>query len=296
MSLEYRAECLAKARSFFAERGVIEVDTNVLSPYAPIDQHIDVMKVDTGNGPGGHQVGYLHTSPEYAMKKLLAQGAPDIYQLGHVFRAGEESPIHSPEFTMLEWYRIGAEYDAFIDETLNLIRLFLGDLPKEILSYRDALQKFAGVDLDSDLHEAHAIEPASHEWDRDTKLDLLFTHLVEPNLGKGVLTVITEYPASQAALAKKHLVDGREVARRFEVYCEGIEYANGYDELTDPVEQRARLIEEDEARIAMGKESLPIDEEFIEALGSMPECCGVAVGFDRLVISSRGRLESAVLH
>lgn len=292
MSLAFRASSLSMVRTFFAERSVMEVDTNVLSPYAPIDLHIDVMKVETGHG----KIGYLHTSPEYAMKKLLSQGSGDIYQLGHVFRAGEEGLLHSPEFTMLEWYRVGMDFVPFIDETLDLIRLFFGPLKKEIISYREALLRFAGVDLDGSLEKAHEIEPSSENWDRDTKLDLLFTHLVEPKLGQGALTVITDYPSSQAALAKKAMVEGHEVAKRFEVYFEGVELANGYDELTDAKEQRARLIEENDNRIEVGKESLPIDEEFLAALESgIPECCGVAVGFDRLVIlaSNHAQSESA---
>lgn len=294
MSLAFRSACLAKVRKFFEERGVIEVDTNILSPYAPIDLHIDIMKVDMGGGA----IGYLHSSAEYAMKKLLAQGSGDIYQLCHVFRSGEISPFHSPEFTMIEWYRVGMSFDSFIDETLDVIRLILGPLPKEIFSYREALLKFGGVDLDGDLGKSTEIELSSRFWDKDTKLDLLFTHLIEPHLGKGVLTVITDYPASQAALAKKAIVNGREVAKRFEVYFEGIELANGYDELTDAAEQRTRLIEENEARIAMGKECLPIDEEFLDALAmGMPESCGVAVGFDRLVklSSSHEQLETGAL-
>lgn len=283
-SVQERAEKFAAVREFFRERNVLEADTNILSKAAPIDAHIDVMQVDMGGG----KIGYLHTSPEYGLKKLLASGSGDIFQLGHVFRAEEESPLHSPEFTMLEWYRIGMAYEEFIEETLDLIRLFLGNLPSEKISYRKALQKYANVDfIKEDLgpYVAPFSEEAQH-WDRDTQLNLLFSHMVEPHLGAQKLTVITDYPASQAALAKTYELDGAAVARRFEIYFDGVELANGFDELTNAKEQRARFEEENQKRIELGKEALPIDEEFLAALENMPECCGVAVGFDRLMALS----------
>jgi len=279
---------MAEVRAFFAERRVLEVDTPILSSYAPVDAHIDVMEVDMGRG----QTGYLHTSPEYGLKKLLAAGSGDIYQLSHVFRQNEEGPLHLPEFMMLEWYRLGIDYLDFIEETLDIIRLFVGPLPSRVLTYREALLQAAGFDytIETDfarIAEKHqiALSPESADWNRDTWLSLLFSHLVEPHLGKEELTVITEYPASQAALAKTTEVDGIEVARRFEIYREGIELANGFDELTNAKEQRKRLEEENALRISMGKKSLPIDESFLATLESgLPECCGVAVGFDRLMM------------
>ncbi|NGX38706.1 MAG: Elongation factor P--(R)-beta-lysine ligase [Chlamydiae bacterium] len=287
-----RAQMLAAVRTFFDDRDVIEVDTDILSPAAPIDAHIDVMEVDMGDG----KIGYLHTSPEYALKKLLAAGSGDIYQLSHVFRAGEESPLHFPEFTMIEWYRLNLDYTAFIEETLDLIRLFLPDLPAETLSYRQALRTYAAIDIaeTKNLYECvlnHQIDVSedAKNWDRDTLLTLLFSHLIEPQLGRERLTVITDYPSSQAALAKTAHIDGLEVARRFEVYYYGVELANGYDELTDASEQRERLLEENEERITLGKKSLPIDEEFIAALEKgLPDCRGVAVGFDRLLMLHLG--------
>lgn len=276
-SIQERAKMFASVRSFFAKKGVLEVDTDILSQTAPID----VMHV----GMGANKVGYLHTSPEYGLKKLLAKGSGDIYQLSHVFRAGEESPLHTPEFMMLEWYRVSMPYETFIEEACDLIRLFLPNQKIEILSYRKALLQYAQVDLTQKDLSPHVI-PFSKDattWDRDTQLNLLFSHLVEPHLGKNKLTVITGYPASQAALAKTIAVDGMQVARRFEIYHSGIELANGFDELTDPVEQEKRLTEENKKRMEMGKESLPIDKEFIKALETLPECCGVAVGFDRLM-------------
>jgi lysyl-tRNA synthetase class 2 len=277
---------LAKTRAFFAKRSVLEVDTFVLSPTAPVATHIDVMQVEMGKG----QIGYLHTSPEYAMKRLLAAGIGDIYQLSHVFRQEELGPLHNPEFTMLEWYRSDLSYEELMEETLDVIRLFLGPLPQEKLSYGETLKHYAGVDWQKDsealLYECAmthklGIPTEAKHWKRDTLLTLLFSFLVEPHLGQNRLTIICDYPASQAALAK---VEGA-VARRFEIYAEGIELANGYDELTNPEEQRKRFIEDNEERVQMGKNPLPIDEAFLAALEEgLPDCRGVAVGFDRLML------------
>lgn len=281
-TVQERAEKFAAVRSFFERRGVLEADTNILSESAPVDAYIDVMKVDMGKG----KIGYLHTSPEYGLKKLLAKGSGDIYQLGHVFRVEEESPLHTCEFTMLEWYRVGMDYETFIEETLDLIRIFLGSLSGKILTYRNALLKYASVDfvLDQDLTDViSSFSPQAKNWDRDTQLNLLFSHLVEPQLGQNELTVITDYPATQAVLAKIKEVDGVQVAKRFEIYHNGIELCNGFDELIDPKEQRKRFEIENQKRIEMGKEALPIDEEFIACLKTLPDCCGVAVGFDRLM-------------
>ncbi|MBS0628602.1 MAG: EF-P lysine aminoacylase GenX [Verrucomicrobia bacterium] len=289
-----RATMFAAARKFFADRGILEVDTNILSTAAPIDAYIDVMKVDMGGG----KIGYLHTSPEYELKKLLAQDSGDIYQLSHVYRAGEEGPRHSPEFTMAEWYRVGMDYEPFIEETLEFIRLFLPNLPSEILSYRQAFEQIGKIDYIHDDLTPHLLPFSSSavDWDRDTQLSLLFSHLVEPHLGQGRLTIITDYPASQASLAKTIIVDGVKVGHRFEIYYDGIELANGFDELTDPIEQRIRLEEENEKRFSLGKEKLPIDEEFIAALYHLPQSCGVAVGFDRLMMlmTSSGALSESV--
>lgn len=278
-----RANMLRKTRDFFHTRGVIEVDTNILSTFAPVDAHIDIMRVDMRE----NKTGYLHSSPEYEMKKLLAGGSGDIYQLGHVFRAEEqEGPWHSLEFTMLEWYRVGMAYEDLISETLDLIELFLPGLPHQILTYRRAFRMFSQIDYVTDDLTPHVVSLSKDAitWDRDTQLSLLFSHLIEPHLGKELLTVITNYPSSQAALAKTVIEDGLPVARRFEVYYRGIELANGFDELLDAKEQRKRLENANKKRVSLGKNPLPIDEDFLAALEKgLPECCGVAVGFDRLM-------------
>ncbi len=286
--LKDRAQLLKQVRSFFHLKHVLEVDTPILSHSSPIDEHIDVMTVNLSNSTG-----YLHTSPEYAMKRLLSIGIGDIFQLGHVFRLGEFGSRHNPEFTLIEWYRIGMPFLPFIEETLELMHLFLGSLPSSQITYRKALQIYAGVDyvyatyddlLKCVIH--HGIELSSKEsWDAESLLHLLIGSVVEPHLGKNELLVLMDYPASQAALAKTEQKEDELVAKRFEIYYQGVELANGYLELTDSQEQRKRFLESNQKRKSNGKESLPIDENLLLALSKgLPECCGVAVGFDRLLM------------
>jgi lysyl-tRNA synthetase class 2 len=286
--LKDRAFLLEKVRVFFSSKNVLEVDTPILSHSSPIDEHIDIMQVDL-NG----STGYLHTSPEHAMKRLLALGIGDIYQLGHVFRLGEAGRHHNPEFTMIEWYRTKLSFPAFIEETLDLMRLFLGSLSSSYISYRQALKTYAGIDYVKASWEdllscasSHGIDLSySSHWNKESLLDLLVGSVVEPHLGKEGLLVLMDYPASQAALAKTEVKDDELVAKRFEIYYQGVELANGYLELTDCEEQRRRFMESNEKRKKLGKESLPIDEHLLSALKQgIPECCGVAVGFDRLVM------------
>jgi lysyl-tRNA synthetase class 2 len=281
---------LQQARAFFHNRNVLEVDCPALSHAAPIDLHIDIMKVPLKNGP----ICYLHTSPEYGMKRLLSAGIGDIYQISHVFREGEVGPLHNPEFTMAEWYRIGFSFEQIIEDTLDFIRLFLGDLPSHSMTYRQTLLYYLNIDYvtasTSQLircAQQHSLDlpPDAITWDKDTLLQLLISFLIEPKVGHEQLFVLTHFPSSQAALSKTHVLpEGESIAYRFEVYYQGIELANGFDELADPVEQRKRLEQANQARLAAGKEALKIDEHFLEALNlGLPECCGVAVGFDRLM-------------
>jgi lysyl-tRNA synthetase class 2 len=274
-------------RSFFEKRGVLEVDCNALRSASPIDEHIDVMQVHTGSGTG-----YLHTSPEYGMKELLSLGSGDIYQLSHVFRAGEIGPWHTPEFTMLEWYRLGFSFEEMIQETIDCILLFLPSLAVQKMSYIELFHNYLGCDYRITTTEnlqallaKEGITLSNTAWDKETLLQLTLSHLIEPKLGKDHLFVLTHFPASQAALSK---IVG-ESCLRFEVYYQGIELANGYVELTDPIEQKKRLLCAEEKRRAAGKSPLPIDESFLAALErGLPECAGVAVGFDRLIsISAR---------
>lgn len=287
--LKDRSFFLQKARSFFFERGFLEVDTPILSKTAPIDEHIEILSV----GLDDNHFGYLHSSPEYAMKRLLSMGSGDIFQISHVFRKGEIGSLHNPEFTMAEWYRIDSSFSSFIEETLEFIKLFLGDISSSILSYKEAFHLFAGINpfaakAEELLHcaKAHGIDLASSEaLDKDTLLHLLMGFVIEPNLGKNTLTVLTDYPASQAALAQTEMKEGDLVAKRFEIYYKGIELANGYLELTDAKKQKLRLLEANQKRVEAGKDSLPIDLNFLQALEKgLPPCCGVAVGFDRLLL------------
>jgi lysyl-tRNA synthetase class 2 len=283
--LVQRARMLAKVRAFFSQREILEVDTPILSHAAPIDTHIEVMKISFQNGDKG----YLHTSPEYAMKRLLAEGSGDIYQLSHVFRAEEAGRLHNPEFTMIEWYRIGVLFQFLIDETLELIRLFLGDIPDDIYTYSQAFQKFVGIDpktaSPSDLKKIAeknnlSLTSDADSWDKDTFLHFLMAFLIEPQFAG--LNIIRDFPSTQAALAK---VSPCGVAERFEVYFNGIELANGFHELTDPIEQRRRFVQANQERQKLGKEALPLDENFLSALEQgLPDSCGVAVGFDRLLM------------
>ena len=273
--LKDRAQMLQAARAFFAARGVLEVDCSALVPAAAIDLHIDLISAEIAPG----QTAYLHTSPEYAMKRLLSEGSGDIYYLGHVFRYGEQGRRHRPEFTMAEWYRIGFSLTDLIQETVQFMELFLGPQPLEILSYREAFRRYAGT------------EPAPQEWDRDTQLHYIMSHRIEPQLGQNGLTAIAYYPPEQAALARIITHEGEPAAERFEIYYKGVELCNGYHELVDPIEQERRFITDNQLRQEKGKETYPHDERFLEALRrGLPDCSGVAVGFDRLMLLRHGGL------
>ena len=288
--LRDRAAMLAKAREFFAQRNVIEVDCPILSLVADIDTHINLItalynQTDTC---------YLHPSPEYGMKCLLSEGIGDIYQLSHVFRDGEYSHKHNPEFMMMEWYRQNFTFMELISETLDFIRVFLGDLPQTIISYREVFQRYAGFDyVKADKKDLLAYIQAKNipmhahieDEEKDALLTIILTFDIEPHLGKDELCALAYYPSTQAALAKTLQRDDEQVAERFEVYYQGVELCNGYHELTDPVEQRKRIAQANQARIKLGKQALPVDENFLKALErGLPDSCGVAVGFDRLMM------------
>lgn len=288
--LRDRAEILKKARAFFSERGLLEVDCPIISSSASVDAHIDLIPAIDAQG----QMRYLHSSPEYGMKRLLANGIGDCYQLSHVFRQGEYGRRHNPEFMMAEWYRVGFSFEELIEETLEFMRLFIGSLPHEMISYRDALLKYAGFDYVHITNEqliqylqSHGIQiyPEALEEGKDGLLNIVLGTMVEPQLGLGKLCALSHYPSTQAALAKTLQRGDEKVAERFEIYYQGVELANGYHELADPVEQEQRLVEANAARRHLGKDSLPIDYKFLEALKKgLPDCCGVAVGFDRLMM------------
>lgn len=290
--LRDRAKQLAAVRTFFEERHVLEVDCPLLTQAASIDAHIDLIEAQVSHG----ETRYLFSSPEYGMKRLLSSGSGDIYQLGHVFRDGERGLRHSPEFMMIEWYRLGFSFEELIEETLSVMELLLGTLPHQIISYRDAFLQHTGIDpfrttvqdLQDFLKSRHI---TCHVDDEavDDYLNVTLGCVIEPELGQEGLTVLINYPPSQAALSQITTADGLQVAERFEVYRKGIELANGYHELGNADEQRKRLVESNVHRERLGKDALPVDERFLEALETgLPECCGVAVGFDRLMMLRHG--------
>lgn len=288
--LRDRSRMLTAARSFFAERGLIEVDCPIISTAASVDAHIDLIPSIDVQG----NTRYLHSSPEYGMKRLLSEGIGDCYQLSHVFRQGEYGVKHNPEFTMAEWYRVDFSFQQLIDETLDFVRVFLGALDSEIISYREAMLKYAGFDYVKmsledllqylSVREIHVYEEALDEG-KDGLLNIVMGVVVEPQLGIGKLCALSHYPSTQAALAKTVIREDESAAERFEIYYQGIELANGYHELADPVEQEGRFHAANEARKRLGKDTLPIDYRFLDALRKgLPDCCGVAVGFDRLMM------------
>ncbi len=290
--LKDRSYMLKKVRDYFFDNNVVEVDCPILLKTCAIDRYIDVIEADLGNNSRG----YLHTSPEYVMKRILSYyPLKNIYYLGHVFRQEEVGAYHNPEFTMIEWYRTDVAYEKFIEEIMDVIKLFLGNIKYESMSYRDAFKRFLKIDYLNTSEDVlcnlikNKID-ITDEINKDDKTDLLqiiMSHLIEPLLGDGKITIIYDFPKEQAALSKLKMKEDNEmVGERFEFYFKGIELANGYHELTDHNEQKKRLIMENDRRKEMNKIQYPIDEKFIEALQSktMGDCHGVSVGFDRLMM------------
>lgn len=291
-TLELRAQMLRAARDYFAATHTLEVETPTLCRAAVTDVHLHSI---TAHCAG--TVRYLHTSPEYAMKRLLAAGCGDIYQIARVYRDGESGRFHNPEFTLIEWYRLGIDHHALMTDVERLIAALLpahrGVDRAERITYREAVQIHAGVDALADpppvllsaLRHAGIEPPAGLEADRDACLDLIVSTVVAPKLGRERLTFVYDFPASQAALAKVH----GPVASRFEAYLDGIELANGFHELNDAREQRRRFAADNAKRQARGLPVMPIDESLLNALEQgLPECAGVALGFDRLVMCAIG--------
>ncbi len=287
--LRDRGVMLAACRQFFQDKGVLEVDCPYITRKASIDTHIDLIEVVDS------PLRYLHTSPEYCMKRLLSEGIGDIYQLGHVFRKGEYSSKHNPEFTMAEWYREGLSFEGMIEETIEFIQLFLGKIPHKVMSYRDVFIKYLGIDYLKATDEmllaymnsrSLSPYPGAEEEGKDGLLNILLGSFIEPSLGtEGELLVLAYYPSSQAALARTCVRDGENVAKRFEIYYQGVELCNGYHELLDAKELEKRFKERNAMRLKLGKNALPIDESFLQAIDKgLPDASGVAVGFDRLMM------------
>ncbi len=311
--LELRGRLTAATRAFFAERDFLEVETPALQISPGLEPHLMAFATElVAADQQSSQTLYLHTSPEFAMKKLLAAGLPRIFQLAHVFRNGERASTHHPEFTMLEWYRNGS-YSEIIADTAELLRVLAGvagrsqvswrgltcDLTTEpeLLSVQDAFTRHAGgIDLLSTVDDMAALIAeagrigvrvgAGDRWD-DLVLRIL-AERIEPHLGAGRPTFLVEYPVEMAALARPKPDDGR-VAERVELYIAGVEISNGFGELTDAAEQRRRFTADMDLKEALYGARYPIDEEFLAALElGLPDSAGMALGFDRLVMLLAG--------
>ena len=297
-ALRLRASLYATLRAFFAERGVLEVETPVLSRAGNTDPNIASFSLTfSGRTDGAPPQRWLRTSPEFPLKRLLAEGLGDCYELGRVFRDGEAGGRHNPEFTMLEWYRVGHDHLWLARETVDVVRAALGLVGREArvveLTYRDLFRARLGIDpftaSDDQLRGALGdvvIDPEGLV--RDDWLDLLVTHRLQPAFAADEIHVVHDYPASQCALAKIRPGDP-PVAERFELFLGPLELANGYHELRDANEQRTRFERDRATRTFRGRFAPPVDEALLSALDrGLPECAGVALGVDRLVMAMVG--------
>ncbi|MDE0841902.1 MAG: EF-P lysine aminoacylase EpmA [Porticoccaceae bacterium] len=285
-TLQYRARVMGEIRNFLSSHGVLEVDVPVLGRHAVTDPHIDSIAT-----LGQSTAGFLQSSPEFYMKRLLASGSGDIYSLGKAFRAGESGARHNVEFTLLEWYRVGWDEHQLMAEVAGLVAHLWPEVGSLTLSYREAFEQYLNMDPHSatlsELQQV-AAERGAERWREESRanvLDLLFSLCVEPLLPRG-LVFLYDYPACQAALAQLYKNrEGQQVSRRFEVYLNNLELANGYFELTDVVEQRRRFAADLSVRAAADKPLVEQDQRFLQALEcGLPSCAGVALGVDRLIM------------
>jgi lysyl-tRNA synthetase class 2 len=288
-------------RTFFSSRGFLEVETPILSHDVVVDRHLDpfttMLSADPRRPEAGQRL-YLQTSPEFGMKRLLAAGAEAIYQITRAFRnGGERGRLHNPEFTIVEWYRARDGLHEAMQLLSDLSEALLERGPAELVSYRDAFERHVGVEPHSapvealvDAAMSHAIDvPEGLSQDRDGLLNLLLVELVETHLGRGRPTILFDYPAGQAALARVRQDKSAQVAERFELYVDGIELANGYHELLNAGVLRERNTRANRLRLADGKPPLPEDSRLLAAMDAgLPPCAGVALGFDRVVMIVSG--------
>jgi lysyl-tRNA synthetase class 2 len=291
--LQVRAQLYALIRAFFAERSVLEVETPILSVAGNTDPNIESFNAPfNGHVDAGARERWLRTSPEHPLKRLLADGVGDCYELGRVFRNGEAGERHNPEFTMLEWYRVGWNHRQLMEEVITLVESALAMVGRraEVLieGYRQFFLDELGLDpLHADIEELrkplaeYRIDPEG--LTRDDWLDLLITHKLQPFFPRDRITVIHDYPASQSALARIRPGDP-PMAERFELYLGPYELANGYHELNDALEQRTRFQRDNARRRERGLREMPIDEQLLAVLGKMPDCAGVALGIERLLM------------
>lgn len=292
--LKRRAKLLANVRRFFSVRNVLEVSTPILSSAAPTAPYLDSFSTQFSAGNNAKTL-YLHTSPEFAMKRLLAAGSGAIYQIATVFRNGELGRQHTPEFSMLEWYRPGFSLTDLMAEVDALMQQVIGLPAAVIFRYRDLFMEYLQLDIeqaDDETLKQLALEripglTADWQTDRDGWLEMLMSQLIEPQFSAlDTPVMVTEFPATQAQLAKIEInTKGHPVARRFELYAGGMELANGYDELCDATELRQRFELDNQLRQQQGKPQMPIDENLLAAMQSgLPQCSGVALGLDRLMM------------
>jgi elongation factor P--(R)-beta-lysine ligase len=299
-NLRCRAQLLARVREFFAVHGFLEVETPLLSDDVVVDRNLDPMFTVLADDVARPEVGrklWLQTSPEFGMKRLLAAGMQAIYQITRAFRNREVGALHNPEFTMVEWYRVGDNQAKAMQFLSEMCQALLNTAPAERLSFADAFEKELSLNPHTSSVESLAavakrrnlIAPNGLHDDRDGWLNFLLSECVQPHLGQTVPTILYDYPASQAALARLRTDGDIEVAERFELYVRGIELANGYHELLDPVELRRRNAAANNARAAEGKPRLPEASRLLDAMhAGLPACAGVALGFDRLVMVASG--------
>lgn len=294
--LRWRAAMLERVRAYFVSQEVLEVQTPVLSAAAASDPQIQSIVARPASG----DLRFLHTSPEFPMKRLLASGFGDCYQVCPVFRDGEAGRLHNPEFTMIEWYRLDFGVAEMQQDVDRLFRVACGELrsfpPSHTLTWQEAIAGGSGLDpRNADVTELRStlatrgIEPSNADgWERDDWLDLMMGALVGPGLGHDAPVFVRDYPSSQASLARlRALPDGSSVAERFELYVDGLELANGFRELGDALEQRRRFEQDRETRRRRGRVEYPLDERLLAALEhGLPDCAGVALGFDRLVMAA----------
>lgn len=295
-TLKNRAQLIANIRQFFADRNVLEVETPVLCHATVTALHVvGIPAIFKPIGGTQEEICYLQTSPEYAMKRLLAAGSGAIYQINKAFRQGEVSKIHNPEFSILEWYRPGFDHHQLMDEMDELLQLILKTAPAERVSYADLYKKYLQIDPHTaDIPTLTAVAKQKNLsfsgtlTDKDAWLDLLWMHYIEPQVGQERPMFLYDYPVSQAALAKIR-PENPPVASRFEVYFKGVELANGFHELQDAEEQAKRFEDDLLCRRQNNLPEFSIDQYFLAALKhGFPDCAGVALGVDRLIMLALG--------